>query len=156
MLICDLSILHKFGKEALDKQLQPLGFTWQEMVVMMALEMAPDTDQALLSKLLQTDKGNVTRLMNKMEERDLLYRVVSDIDSRHKIIRLTDKGASLLPALHEEMMKWEAFCFHGLDQNQILQFEELRTRIIHNILRNSQSTQNRKEKTDENKNKSLG
>ena len=155
MLICDLSILHKYGKETLNKQLQPLGFSWQEMVVMMALEMNPDTDQALLSKLLQTDKGNVTRLISNMEEKDLLYRIVCHIDSRYKIIHLTDKGVSLLPLLHKAMRSWEASCFNGLNKRQVQQFEELSAHIINNILNNKESPRNRKEKSNENKNKSL-
>ncbi len=137
VLICDLSVLHKYGKQALDCHLKPLGFNWQEMVVLMALERKPDADQALLSKLLQTDKANVTRLVSSMENKGLLVRTVCKEDSRRRDIRLTREGAARLPDLHGAMAEWEAFCYGGLSREQIRQYEEMNARIIGNIMNGS-------------------
>ena len=140
MLICDLSMLHKYGKHALDGFLGDLGFNWQEMAVMMALQSDPNADQTLLSKLLQTDKGNVTKLLNRMEEKDLITRTADPQDSRRRVILLTASGAERLPALHDAMARWEHACFQGLSSRQIHDFNEACRLIIANIVKNEQSS----------------
>jgi DNA-binding MarR family transcriptional regulator len=141
VLICDLSLLHKYGKLALDSELKSLGFNWQEMVVMMVLERMPGADQTLLSKLLQTDKGNVTRLLNQMEGKGLLMRQITKEDSRRKAIHLTAQGEAHLLPLHQAMSNWEAACLRGLSREQVLKFEETSALIISNILENTNSVQ---------------
>lgn len=132
LLICDLSMLHKYGKQALDSHLSDLGFNWQEMAVMMALQSDPSTDQTLLSRLLQTDKGNITKLLGRMEEKKLIARTADPEDSRRKIILLTQSGAALLPSLHEAMGRWEQACFRGLTPRQIKDFAQICGLIIAN------------------------
>jgi DNA-binding MarR family transcriptional regulator len=145
VLICDISILHKYGKQALDKQLLSLGFSWQEMVVLMVLEMESGADQALFSVLLQTDKGNVTRLLNAMEEKGLIARNMRNDDYRRKEIHLTASGAAKLPALHEAMGCWEAACFMGLNPEQIAGFQEASQFILGNMMANHQKNTNGEE-----------
>ncbi len=141
MLICDLSILHKYGKLALDRELRPLGFSWQEMVVMMVLERVPGADQTLLSKFLQTDKGNVTRLIDQMERKGHLLRQISSGDSRRREIHLTSHGRAHLLPLRQAMSDWEASCLRGLSREQVRTFEETSALIIRNILELSTSAQ---------------
>ena len=73
MLICDISTTHKYGKMSLDIMLEPYSLCWQEMVVLLALDGKPDSSQSLLTVLLQTDKGNVSKLLHKMEKKALLF-----------------------------------------------------------------------------------
>ena len=140
MLICDISILHRYGKQALDRQLRPLGFNWQEMVVMVAVEIIPRADQGLLSKLLQTDKGNVTKLLNKMQKDGMIAREWTSEDCRRKNIRLTEAGEACLPALHKAMERWEASCYRGLSPEEIAGFTHTCATIIANIYRNEEQT----------------
>ena len=133
VLICDISILHKHGKQVLDRQLLSLGFSWQEMVVLMALEMKPDAEQGMFSMLLQTDKGNVTRLLNSMEKKGLISRSVREDDYRRKEIRMTVYAAAKLPALHKAMEQWEALCYKGLSPGQIAGFQETSQIVIGNM-----------------------
>ena len=140
LLICDLSMLHKYGKQSLDSCLDASGFNWQEMAVMMALQSAPDADHSLLSKLLQTDKGNVTKLLSRMEEKGLITRTPDQDDGRRKNILLTELGAAKLPALHEAMARWEQACFQGLTSRQINGFEEACRLITANAMKNDQSS----------------
>ena len=138
MLICNMSIIHKYGKQTLDEMLLPLGLGWQEMSVMILLEMKPDADLALISMLLQTDKGNVTRLINNMEKKDLISRDIYREDCRRKSISLTNSGTAKLPAVHEAMAQWELLCFHGFSQEQIKQYEELNAHVIRDLMNDIQ------------------
>lgn len=110
MLICDVSILHRNGKQALDVLLAPLGFSWREMVALLALSQAPDLGQSMLPGLLQTDKANVARLLQEMEGRDLITRTPAAQDSRRRDIHLTDAARTALPSLRDALTKWESHC----------------------------------------------
>ncbi len=107
----------------------------------MVLERMPGADQSLLSKFLQTDKGNVTKLLNQMEGKGLLLRQLSKDDSRRKAIRLTLQGEAHLPPLHRAMSNWEAACFRGLSPEQVQKYEETSALIISNILKSTNSVQ---------------
>ena len=134
-LICDISVTHKYGKQALDLLLAPHGVCWQEMVVLMVLEEAPEAPQSLLGALLQTDKGNVTKLLTRMEAKGLLVRQPSKEDRRRMRNALSEPGASLVPALRQALAAWEAVCYAGLSQEEQRIFNKASQTIIHNTSR---------------------
>lgn len=134
-LICDISVTHKYGKQALDLLLAPHGVCWQEMVVLMVLEDAPDAPQSLLGALLQTDKGNVTKLLIRMEAKGLLLRQPSKEDRRRIRNALSVPGAQLVPALHQALAAWEAVCYAGLSQEEQRIFNKASQTIIENTMR---------------------
>lgn len=133
MFICDISILHRYGKQALDEALSQLALTWQEAVLLIALERIPQVDLQLLSQMLQTDKGNVSRLLKSMEHRGLLLRRTLAHDARRKELVLAPKGESLLPRVQDIMRQWEQRCYQGLSEEQIQQYLSLSQTIIRNI-----------------------
>lgn len=147
MLICDISVIHKYGKQSLDASLRSLGLFWQEMVVLMILEQQPDAKHALFCAMLQTDKGNVTRLLNSMETKGLIRRSVRTEDNRQKVNSLTASGLARLPALHDTMKRWEAACFSGLSEAQLKEYTRVSSHIVDNMMRINSETQ--KEETDE-------
>ncbi|MHC1786507.1 MAG: MarR family winged helix-turn-helix transcriptional regulator [Christensenellales bacterium] len=148
MLICDLSILHKYGKQRLDEVLAPYGCNWQEMVVLMVLERVPAADQTLLSLFLQTDKGNVTKLLKQMELKGLVARSASRGDSRRKDIRMGAAGLALLPDLHEAMVQWETACFSGLSPEQVSIYKDICAVMAANLRPGGQKSEGLEERRD--------
>ena len=135
MLVCDISLTHKYGKQTLDARLSPFHVCWQEMVVLMAAHMSPDVTSALLSKLLQTDKGNVTKLLNSMESKGLITRVPTQKDQRRKALRLAPAGETLLPDLYRVMSGWENECLEGLSPEDKKSYQCLSGTVISNLMR---------------------
>ena len=135
MLVCDISLTHKYGKQTLDTRLSPFHVYWQEMVVLMAAHRSPDVTSALLSKLLQTDKGNVTKLLNSMESKGLITRVPTQKDQRRKALRLAPGGESLLPDLYRVMSEWENECLEGLSPEDREGYQRLSGTVISNLMR---------------------
>ncbi|NLX82983.1 MAG: MarR family transcriptional regulator [Clostridiales bacterium] len=140
MLICDISITHKYGKLALDALLSPLHLCWQEMVVLLVLHESPEAPQSLLNQLLQTDKGNVTKLLKRMEENNLVKRDVNKQDNRRKDNALTEKGARLIPALNKALADWESLCFEGLTPEEISVFNKASCTIMNNTMHHMKQT----------------
>lgn len=111
MLVCDISLTHKYGKQTLDARLSPFHVCWQEMVVLMAAHMSPDVTSALLSKLLQTDKGERDQAAQQhVESKGLITRVPTQKDQRRKALRLAPAGETLVPDLYRVMSGWENEC----------------------------------------------
>lgn len=134
MLICDFSTTHKYGKMSLDIMLEPYSLCWQEMVVLLALDGKPDSSQSLLTVLLQTDKGNVSKLLHKMEKKALLFCKPGILDKRQKDNVLTYKAQKLIPEVKKVMTEWESFCFRGLSPKEIELFSKISQVVFKNTM----------------------
>lgn len=132
MLICDISTTHKYGKMALDTMLSPFAITWQELVVLLAFDQSFDTPQTLLSVLLQTDKENVSKLLQRMEEKHLLLRQSDLKDKRRKTYVLSPKAIEIIPLLKQTMQEWEDLCFNGLSSEEINLFINVSKVVLDN------------------------
>jgi DNA-binding MarR family transcriptional regulator len=135
MFICDISIFNKYGKQKLDDMLFPLKIDWRELVVMLVIEQIPGISQTRLIPFLQTDRANVTKLLQEMEKKELIRRETDETDKRNKVCYLTNQGESINPNLHEVLDLWEAACFEGLNKDEILQFQRISEIITHNLIK---------------------
>lgn len=133
MFICDISSFNKYGKQLLDKMLRPLAVDWRELVVLLVIERVPGITQSRLIPFLQTDKANVTKILQGMEAKGLIRREVDPQDQRNKVCHHTEAGAGLTPRLHEVMSRWEAACFEGLSPDDLLALARI-SAIIHTNL----------------------
>jgi DNA-binding MarR family transcriptional regulator len=134
MFICDISIFNKYGKQKLDKMLSPMKIDWRELVVMLVIEQLPGITQARLTPFLQTDKANVTKLLQAMEKKNLIIREVDDQDQRNKICNLTKQGKELTPRLRKTLVDWEEACFQGVSKGDLEQYRRISDIITRNIV----------------------
>lgn len=134
MFICDISVFNKYGKQKLDEMLCPLKIDWRELVVILLIEQVPGITQARLIPFLQTDKANVTKLLQSMEKKGLIRREVDEGDQRNKICNLTNQGSMLIPHLHEVLDLWESACFQGISKDELLQFRRINEIITSNLV----------------------
>ena len=134
MFICDISVLNRYGKQFLDESLQPIGVDWRELVTLMVIEQIPGIAQARLIPFLQTDKANVTKHLQNMENKGLISRKTNQNDRRNKSCHLTNKGLCLLPRLHEAMSNWEDNCLLGLTSDERILYDSLNQKIILNLI----------------------
>lgn len=134
MFICDISIFNRFGKQQLDDRLAPLHLEWRDLVVILVIDQVPGITQARLNPFLQTDKANVTKVLQSLEQRGLITRVEDEADHRSKVCFLTEPGQTVVPRLYGFMAEWEAHIFQGFSPNERLQFDEFSQRINANLL----------------------
>jgi DNA-binding MarR family transcriptional regulator len=91
--------------------------------------------QTRLAPFVQTDKANLTKLLQQLEARGLIERRTGLEDLRVKACFLTDQGKSLVPALHERLNRWEDECFSGVSAQDRLQFEKTSQQITRNLFK---------------------
>ena len=135
MFICDISIFNKYGKQKLDEMLYPLKIDWRELVVMLVIEQVPGISQTRLIPFLQTDRANVTKLLQEMEIKQLIRRETDETDKRNKVCYLTSHGKSINPNLHQVLDLWEAACFQGIKKDELLQFQRISKIITRNLIK---------------------
>ena len=75
--------------------LKPLGITYTQYIVFLALWEKGDLTVGALCRMLHLDNGTLTPLLKKMEEAGYLLRVRSAADERVVTVRLTDAGWAL-------------------------------------------------------------
>ena len=133
MLICDISLLNKNGKHLLDRMLGDLAMDWRELVVMLVIDRDPGIPQRRLVPYLQTDKANVTKALQTMENKGLIRRDPDPQDQRNKVCSLTGQGARLIPELTGILSAWEAACLRGLNMEDLNAFHRISKVIISNL-----------------------
>ncbi len=133
MFICDISIFNRYGKQKLDDLLRPLSLDWRELVVLLVIDQVPGITQRRLTPFLQTDKANVTKVLKRMEEQELIRREPDEADHRNKICFMTASGQGLVPELNRIMAQWETECFRGLSAQDLAEFDRISQKITANL-----------------------
>ena len=86
-----------------------------------------------LSRMLLASQGNITRLLDRMEQDKLVRRRPSPRDRRVSEVQMTPKGAALFDRLARDHEAWTRNVFGDLDneelKNLIGQLGKLRGRI---------------------------
>lgn len=74
---------------------EPLQLSTVEFTVLSLVASNVDVTQKQLSQTLAVSAPNITTLLDRLEQRQLLVRVRSETDRRSQLIRLTRKGSAL-------------------------------------------------------------
>lgn len=85
---------HAFNR-AYKPLLEPLGLTYPQYIVMMALWERRNAPVKTLGEMLGLDSGTLSPLLKRLEQAGLVTRTRGENDERQVLIALTDKGAAL-------------------------------------------------------------
>lgn len=100
------SALSAHFKKELKKE--GLDLTNGQSAIMVVLEHERQTTMGDLCRILETDNSAVTRLVNKLEKRELVERRINPEDRRQMLVALTDSGlekAAILKKIAQETNK---------------------------------------------------
>ena len=85
---------------ALSKKLEHVGID-RHFSAMVAIDQAREKcTQQYLCDLLKIDKVGMVRLLDYLVEKGMITRAVNPSDRREHIIQHTEKGKSVMPAIH--------------------------------------------------------
>lgn len=96
--------------------LEPLGLTYPQYIVLVALWEHDGVALSQLGERLGLDSGTLTPLTKRMEQAGLLVRERSREDERRLVVRLTKKGRALekkMPEIAKTML-----CAFSLDEEE--------------------------------------
>jgi DNA-binding MarR family transcriptional regulator len=111
--------------------LEPLGLTYPQYLVMLALWDRDGVSVGDLCERTRLDTGTVTPLLKRLAEKGLLVRGRSEEDERRRVITLTTAGSALRAAASEVPVRMA--CLGVLTPEQGMQLKELAEVLYRNL-----------------------
>lgn len=115
-----LSRVRRKYEHAASEQLRQWNLNLAQFDLLTTLRFSEGTTQLDLAKQLLVTQGNITQLLDKLEQRGLLTR---HQEGRTKCLHLTEPGRQLLDTVASAHFAWneEQFaCLSTLEQEQLL------------------------------------
>lgn len=133
MLLCNTSIMNRYGKNKLDDLLTPYNLDWYRLAAIYLIDAVPGVSQNDMIPFLQTDKGNVSKIIKKLIDDELIYTQKNEIDHRIKGCYLTQNGIDMLPTLKAIMNDWENTIYQNISKEDLDIFERVSSQISTNL-----------------------
>lgn len=93
--------LHQQSSQIFVQRTKAAGFdlTSVQFAALDAIRSRPDTDQARVAELIAYDRATIGGVIERLEQKGLVRRVVSERDRRARELSLTPEGERVLSAL---------------------------------------------------------
>ncbi|HKW82086.1 MAG TPA: MarR family transcriptional regulator [Casimicrobiaceae bacterium] len=118
--------------DALDRELAPLDITAAQYVVLVTLAEGPVDSASGLCKGVSYDPGAMTRMIDRLERKELVRRVRSPDDRRKINLELTAEGHAVYPRLIESAVNVMNRYLRGFRRHEVEQLEAYLQRILDN------------------------
>ena len=133
---CVCFINSKTSKKMADmfnERLIPLGVTRVQWMAMYYLLKYGDLSQNELGERMDIKESTVARLLDRMEEEDLIIRTNSREDRRIKYVKLSQNGREKIEELLPEGQKMSEFFSIGITEEEIQVFKTVLQKFMINI-----------------------
>lgn len=117
--------------DALEAELEPLGITAAQYVILVNLASGVDSASGLC-RSVSYDPGAMTRMIDRLEKKRLVKRVPCAEDRRVIKLALTDEGRAVYPQLVEKAAGVLNDRLSGFTKEEVKQLERLLERMVSN------------------------
>jgi len=117
--------------DALDAELEPLGISSAQYVILVNLASGVDSASGLC-RSVSYDPGAMTRMIDRLEKKGLVRRVPCAEDRRVMRLALTEEGKAVYPQLAERAAKVLNDRLQGFTADEVRQLEHLLERMLSN------------------------
>lgn len=123
--------LNQISVALFTQQMAKVGLTLTpvQFAALIGIRAHPDVDQATLAGLVAYDRATLGKVIDRLENRELLRRVTSASDRRAKTLRLTAKGEAMLEMADPHVRALQPGILDGLDEAEQDVFLKLLTKI---------------------------
>jgi DNA-binding MarR family transcriptional regulator len=121
LLSSDVFLLKRLGFAAKDSShaaFEGTGLSAFHFAVLALLEEDPRETQAMIADALGYDRSHIVRLLDELEERELVMRKRDPDDRRRHVVKLTPDGRTMLRRLRAIVQRLEDDFFSPLDAGQ--------------------------------------
>ncbi len=119
LAVCMGEIINKW-RFLMDKEAKKIGLSRPEWRVFFKIssDHSPRLTQLDIAHSLTIDQGLLTRVIDKLEERNLVKRTVDDYDHRVKNISLTEEASPMVEQLTAAIDRIQAAIFHEFSEEE--------------------------------------
>jgi DNA-binding MarR family transcriptional regulator len=128
LLTSSTFLLKRLGfaaKDASHAAFEGTGLSAFHFAVLALLEEDPRETQAMIADALGYDRSHIVRLLDELEERELVVRKRDPDDRRRHVVKLTADGRAMLRRLRAVVRRLEDDFLAPLDADQRAQLKQL-------------------------------
>ena len=118
---------------AMDKELEPFDVTSSQYIIMGHLVYSLADSASGLCKGIAYDPGAMTRMVDRLEAKNLIRRVRCEDDRRAVKLELTDEGKELFPKMRIKVIGVMNHLLRGFTQSEARQLEGMLQRMLANV-----------------------
>ncbi|HKW70639.1 MAG TPA: MarR family transcriptional regulator [Candidatus Dormibacteraeota bacterium] len=129
------TLLFHVGRElrtALDRRLTNHGLTSQQAALLLLSRLLREPNPIKLAERLGTDTAGMTRLMDRLESKGLIFRKMNPDDRRSIVIALGPKSKHVLPRLIPEFRHVENGLLDGFNKHEAEHLSSMLRRLLMN------------------------
>ncbi|WP_455682923.1 MarR family winged helix-turn-helix transcriptional regulator [Thomasclavelia sp.] len=116
-----------------NQRLKEYNLTGNEGTILMILKRNSEIYQEDIIKELQIDKSAVTRLLQNMENKNLIKRIQSPDDKRYYLITITKQGVEKQKLVDNIFSKKDRDIVAGLSKNEQIELRRMLEIIKYNL-----------------------
>lgn len=131
-----ISILYRQAQIFHTHQLKDINISSSEFPFLLYLNGNDGVTQETLVNFYGMDKAAVTRSIQSLEEKELVYRAKNNDDLRCNHIYLTHKARQLMPELRQRVDRWSDYLSEELDRNEVEKVIEVLVKMVEKVERN--------------------
>lgn len=128
--ILNCSIIKYFAKELSRNE---INLTPEQYLVMDILWDADVMSQQSIADIIQKDKNSVTKFIDSLEKKGLVYRVVNKEDRRVNNIMVSEEGKKLKTKTTEVAIKMMRNVLDNIKEEDLMAFDKVMMQIKDNI-----------------------
>ncbi|WP_294147447.1 MarR family winged helix-turn-helix transcriptional regulator [uncultured Clostridium sp.] len=138
----NIGIIRRCEQSFLRDRLRTCRLKPVDSVVLLALSRHGQCNQDTLCSIVNIDKGRMARVMERLEERSLIRRLVNPDNKREKLIEMTEEGEKMLEVINSFSREWNERCFAGFTENEKQEYQSYLERIARNALAGKENLEN--------------
>lgn len=131
-----ISILYRHAQMFHTQQLKDINISSSEFPFLLYLSGNDGVTQETLVNFYGMDKAAVTRSIQSLEEKELVYRAKNSNDLRCNHIHLTQKAHQLMPELRRRVNRWSDYLKEDLDYKEVEQVIDILVKMVEKVERN--------------------
>ena len=122
--------LHQLSTQVFLQQVGAAGYnlTPVQFAALDALADRPGIDQARLAEAIAKDRATIGAVVDRLQQKGLLHRVVSGRDKRARDLCLTEEGERIVAELRPLVIALQADILPGLTPAEVSHFIQLATK----------------------------
>jgi len=124
-----LSKLGSLAASRFEREIAPFGLNRMQFGLLKILDAAGPSSQHVLSADLGMPPSRMVALVDDLEAQQLVARERSDTDRRVNVVRLTNRGSSLLAQVTKVSLEWEDELLRDLTSAERTQLVDLLRRV---------------------------
>jgi DNA-binding MarR family transcriptional regulator len=118
--------------DALDKELAPLDITAAQYIVIASLANGTAGSPSEVCRVISYDPGAMTRMLDRLEAKDLVRRVRNGGDRRTVSLELTAEGKAIFPRMRASAVAVLNRLLKGFTRKEARELEGLLQRMLAN------------------------